>query len=384
MDNSLRRFVYLLVSLASIVIIMLGIRTAATVINAILLAALITIAILPVAEWLVKKGWSQTMAVAGTLVVVVGVLVLLVFLTWISIGRITASLATIVATTPDSAPEAMAQEQMDNLLSQWQGLYTQADSTQVLAAVVSIVGPFITQAITVIMILVFMLSAAMTTPLAKQLEKFSSSENIDRLTSVTRDVQQYITLTTLVNVITGGVTTIFLLIAGIDFAILWGIMTWLFGYIPFIGFWIPLIPPVVLAWADYGLPMAVLVFAVIAGINAVAENYVKPRIMGEGLKVSPLIIFISLIVWGWVLGVTGALLAVPLTILITSVLDYFEGTRWITALIRTSDVKEGERSDAMNRLTGVWENAESLWRGGGNEEGKPPPKRKRSHSEGSE
>lgn len=380
MDNSLVRLTYLLVALASVVIIMLGIRTAATVINAILLATLITIAVLPVAEWLVKKGWSQTMAVVGTLTVVVGVLALLVFLTWISMGRISASLATIVDSVPESEPEAMVQNQVDSLLTQWQGLYTQADSTQVLATVVSVIGPFLTQAITVIMILVFMLSAAVTTPLAKQMEKFSSSENIERLTSVTRDVQQYITLTTIVNVITGVVTTLFLFIAGIDFALLWGIMTWLFGYIPFIGFWIPLIPPVVLAWADYGLPMALLVFAVIAGINAVAENYIKPRIMGEGLKVSPLIIFISLIVWGWVLGVTGALLAVPLTILITSVLDAFEGTRWITALIRTSEAEAGERSDAVKRLRGFWDSAETLWRG----EEKPPPTGRRSHSEGSE
>jgi predicted PurR-regulated permease PerM len=195
------------------------------------------------------------------------------------------------------------------------------------------------------------------------LEAFSNSDNLNRLNQVTLDVQQYIWITTLINAITGILNMIFLWIVGVDFAVLWGIMTWLFGYIPIIGFWIPLIPPVLLAWAEFGLPMAIFVFAVIALINVAAENFIKPRVMGESLEVSPLVIFVSLVFWGWVLGAAGAILAVPLTLLVTSILDSFEGTRWMTALIRVAPVKEGERKEAYQRLRGALDKAGDLWRG---------------------
>jgi predicted PurR-regulated permease PerM len=364
MDRSLLRFVYLLVAIASIFIIILGLRTAATLINAILLAALITIAIVPVASWLVKKGWTPTMAVVGTLLVVVAVLALLVFLTWVSVSRITASMEISVMDMVAALPAIGEPEQMDEWLEQLQVLSSDEEASQVLTAVVTFLGPFISQTITVLMILIFMLSAAITTPISQQLEIFSKSTGIDRLTDVTRDVQHYISITTVINLITGLLTTIFLWIAGVDFAVLWGIMTWLFGYIPVVGFWIALIPPVFLAWEEFGLPRAIMVFVVITLINGATENFIKPRVMGESLKLSPLVIFVSLVFWGWVLGAAGAILAVPLTLLVAGVLDSFEETRWMTALIRVTPVEPGERQVAFKRLHRIWESAGDLWRGG--------------------
>lgn len=363
MDRSLLRFVYLLVSLASIVIIILGLRTAATLINAILLAALITIGILPVAQWLIKKGWKPSLAAMATLLVVAAVLAVVVLLTWYSIGRVSQALQMDLGDVVSTLPTTDEPAQIDSWLVQLQELYSDRQASQILEVAVGFVAPIVTQGITVLMILIFMLGTAVTTSISKQLEQFSTGENIERITRITRDVQQYISITTLINAATGLLNTIFLFVLGVDFALLWGILTWIFGYIPIIGFWIPLIPPVLLAWVEFGLPMAIVVFVGISIINIAAENFIKPRVMGDSLDVSPLVIFISLVVWGWVLGAAGAILAVPLTLLVASVLDSFEGTRWITALIRVTPAQEGDRDVAVKRLRGALGKAEDFWHG---------------------
>jgi predicted PurR-regulated permease PerM len=142
----------------------------------------------------------------------------------------------------------------------------------------------------------------------------------------------------------------------VDFALLWGILAWFLGYIPSIGFWLALIPPVILAWAQYGVTTALIVFAGYVLINGSVQNILQPRMMGERLQISPVVVFVSLFVWGWLLGGIGAILAVPLTMMILIVLDSFDGTRWLVVLVRFSPGHtEGERREALGRVQGMWD-----------------------------
>jgi predicted PurR-regulated permease PerM len=148
---------------------------------------------------------------------------------------------------------------------------------------------------------------------------------------------------------------IFLAILGVPLAILWGIFSWLAGYIPAIGFWIALIPPLLVAWATQGLQTAAIVFIGYVVINGSIENFVKPRVMGEGLNLSPLLIFVSLFVWGTILGAVGAILAVPITLMMLSVLDAFEATKWIVVLTKPASASdEHEKKEAGLRLKNLW------------------------------
>jgi predicted PurR-regulated permease PerM len=116
-----------------------------------------------------------------------------------------------------------------------------------------------------------------------------------------------------------------------------------------------MIPPVLIAWVTLSVPTAAIVFVGYVVINGSVENLIKPRIMGQGLNLSPLVVFVSLFFWGWLLGAIGAILAVPLTMTILSVLDSFEATRWIGVLAQSpSSSEEHEKTEANLKLKNIW------------------------------
>jgi predicted PurR-regulated permease PerM len=149
--------------------------------------------------------------------------------------------------------------------------------------------------------------------------------------------------------------TIFLLLLGVDYALLWGLLAWFMGYIPSIGFIIALIPPVLMAYAQYGLETALIVLVGYILINGGVQNFIQPKLMGQRLKISPVVVFVGLFIWGYLLGGIGALLAVPLTLLVLIIMENFEGTRPLAILMRyTGEEKEEERKQAEQHVKGLW------------------------------
>jgi len=128
-------------------------------------------------------------------------------------------------------------------------------------------------------------------------------------------------LRTEINLVGGIGVAILLLLGGIDFALLWGLLFFLFGYIPYLGFYMAAIPPMLLGLFEYGPIGALGVLAGISIINLLIENVIFPSIAGKGLKLSPSIVFLSLFYWSYVLGTAGALIAVPLTMAVKLILE---------------------------------------------------------------
>jgi len=133
----------------------------------------------------------------------------------------------------------------------------------------------------------------------------------------------------------------------IPFALLWGVLAAILSFIPSIGFIFSVIPPMILAFAQYGWEAALIVLLGYWIINGTVDNIIKPRFIGEGLNLSILVIFISVILWGWVLGPIGGLLSVPITLMFkTMVLDSHDNTRWLSNMMNTgenlSDKTSGE------------------------------------------
>ena len=117
-----------------------------------------------------------------------------------------------------------------------------------MSAAAAFAGQVIGQSVIVLLVFIFMLSAAVTTSLSDKFEEAISSRAANRISDLTQGVQQYISITTLINLAVGVGNAILLLILGVPFAVFWGILAWLMGYIPTVGFWIAMIPPLVLAW----------------------------------------------------------------------------------------------------------------------------------------
>ena len=248
MDNPSNRLVIYLVALASIFIVMFGIRETASIINPILLASVITIAVLPIPGKLTKRGLPGWLALILTILAVVLLLVLVMATVFFSVTQLSIALPTYMA---DAATSTSAEAS---------GSETTTSTTELTIQY----GPFFQSIIAAVLdmlvqfgialaIFFFMISAAMSLPSAVRLGLDPRAQIIGKVTKLTEDVRHYLTILTGINLLVGLGDTIFLMYLGVDFAVLWGLLAWFMGYIPSIGFMIALIPPMLMAYAQYGL-----------------------------------------------------------------------------------------------------------------------------------
>ncbi len=181
MNKSLTSFVYLMVVLASIVIIMLGIQLSAYLINSILLAAVITVTVMPLPTKMIQRGTKPSVAFILTLLVVVVGLGLIVALIFVSIGNMSSEvlLDDVSPTAAGSGEES--QTQLEQILSSTQNLLAPDQANQILAAAATFAGQVIAQSMIVLLVFIFMLSAAVTTSLSDKFEQATSSRAAKRI-----------------------------------------------------------------------------------------------------------------------------------------------------------------------------------------------------------
>src|ERR671911_234646 len=157
-----------------------------------------------------------------------------------------------------------------------------------------------------------------------------------RLTVFGRNVVRQLGLRAIVNLVTGAGVVVLMFVLGVDFPLMWGILTFFLSFIPWIGLPLAVAPAVVLALAEHGIERALLVIAGVIVINVLAENALSPMLMGRGLSLSPTVLFIGFIFWAWLLGGPGAFLAAPLTIFLVLMLETFPETRWLARVMGIS------------------------------------------------
>jgi AI-2 transport protein TqsA len=353
-NNLSSRLVVYLVGAAAIFVILFGIRASAPIINPILLALVITITVLPVPSRLTKRGMPGWLALVLSVLLVVVLLGLVIATVFFSITKLSTDL-------PKYMSSASAQASQD--LSSTTSAPTSIQIDQVITSV----GPVLQGAIArvanllvefglALAIFFFMISAAMSLPTASRLGLDPNTPIVGRVTALTEDVRKYMTVLTFVNFLVGLGDALLLWFLGVDYALLWGMLAWFMGFIPSIGFIIALIPPVLLAYAQYGFKTALIVLVGYILINGGVQNFYQPKVMGQRLKISPMIVFISLFVWGYLLGGIGAILAVPMTMMVLIIMENFKGTRPLAVLMRyTGEEHKAERQEAARNIKDVWD-----------------------------
>jgi len=359
LENTPSRLVIYLVAIASIFLILFGVRAAATIINPILLAMVITITVLPIPSRLARRGLPGWLSLVLTILLVAGILLAVILTVFFSITRLTGQLPLIINSTIETAAQELP-SWLDNIVADLEQAQKTLQLSPIIQAVAGIVFSLLVQFGMALLIFFFMLSAAISLPTPTRLGLNPDTPIISRVSGLTEDVRRYMTILTGVNFLVGMGNTVFLLILGVDYALLWGILAWFMGYIPSIGFIIALIPPMIIAYAQYGLSTALIVLAGYVVINGGVQNFIQPKIMGQGLKISPVVVFISLFVWGYLLGGIGAILAVPLTLLILVVMENFPGTSSLTVLLRyTGKPKDEETRKAEQEAKNMWDKLKS-------------------------
>jgi predicted PurR-regulated permease PerM len=306
----------LLLGTAALVVIAAGIRQSAPVLNSILLAMLLTVTVVPAFDALRRRGVSKGLAVVLTSMLLAGVLVAMLGI----LGLTGTRLIQVLPHYQDQA-EALRQD-ITNLLAA-RGIEPDrvlsldlVDPNRLLglaAGFLSGLGKVLSQALLLILIVAFFL--------AERGLKDQTFEPDGTAGRVARDVRQYLLLTSFTGLGFSALVWVVMMLVGTDLALVWAVLAFVFNFVPNVGIILSVIPPVILTLLEHGWQRAVIVLGAFLVLNFVVDNLVKPRVMQRGLDVPPIVALLSLMVWAYLLGPIGTLLAVPLTIAIRRVLE---------------------------------------------------------------
>ncbi|MCA9036140.1 MAG: AI-2E family transporter, partial [Planctomycetaceae bacterium] len=205
------------------------------------------------------------------------------------------------------------------------------------ATLAATVSQILSNSLLILLTVVFILLEASTVP-QKLTAAFGAENRPDiKYQEIVENVQSYIVLKTVVSIGTGLLIAVWLRLFGVPYAGLWGMLAFLLNYIPNIGSIIAAVPALAVAWLDLGLSPCIACGIGYVLVNVFVGNFIEPRLMGRGMGLSPLVIFCSMLYWGWTLGPVGMLLSVPLTMGLRVGLEAFKDTKWIGVLLGNAD-----------------------------------------------
>ena len=315
---------------------------AANLINSLMLGIIIVLSASPLLHWLQRKKAPDWLAYVITLLAIITVFGVLVVLLVVAVDRLADSIPTYQAQLRDTIDSielfledlGLAGIELSEALSL---VDPSALIDWILGFFSGLVGVF-SDIVVIALIVVFLLIDTFSLPQKVAAEVKAGNTYVKRIFEFGTDIRQYVYITTVVGLVTGFFDTIWFVVWGVDFAVLWGILAFLLSYIPTIGFWLAAIPPTFLALLESGPITALFVFLGIVLINGFAENVVKPRSMGSGLNLSPFVVVFSVIFWSAVLGPFGAILSIPMTLIIKElVLEVDPQNAWMARFLSAGE-----------------------------------------------
>lgn len=327
----------------AVLAVLFAMRAAQAIVVPTLMAFFLAVVAESAVAWLKKKGLSRILAIL--------LVVAVIFVALFSMGLL---LGTSIQDLSARAPEYQQrlQEQIDSLLAgtgssrigtNAAGLLERLSPDAALTLATGLltgVSDLFSNAFLILFMMIFMLLEVPS--FVAKLEALGGSPGT--WASIGKSVRGYLGIKTLTSLATGVLVTVMLAVLGVDFAVLWGLLAFLLNYVPNIGSILAAVPAVLLALLLNGLTSALLVAAGYVLINLIIGNVLEPRIMGEGLGLSTLVVFLSLVLWGWLLGPVGMLLSVPLTTTLKILLETREATRPIAVLLGGGPASRDESS----------------------------------------
>jgi AI-2 transport protein TqsA len=201
--------------------------------------------------------------------------------------------------------------------------------------ILSTLSSLLTNGFLILLTVVFILLEAADLPKKLRIVLKNPERSLSTIEKFSQDAKRYMVIKTLISTATGLTIWLWLLILGVDYPVLWGTLAFLLNYVPNIGSIIAAVPAVLLALVQLGVGSALLTTLGFVVVNIVLGNLVEPKLMGRGLSLSALVVFLSLVFWGWVLGPIGMILSVPMTSLAKIALESYEGTRGLAFMLGT-------------------------------------------------
>jgi AI-2 transport protein TqsA len=335
-QNNSQQGIRFLIIAAAIVIIIWGINQAQSVLVSFLVAVFFAIIGTPPVLWLERKRVPSVVAV---LLVVAGMITILMI-----VGAIVgASINSFYTKLP--VYQTRLQEQisafhaflatrgihgMDKILL---GYINPAAVMNLTALLLAGLGSALSNIVLILLTVAFILFEASSFPVKLRAVLGHPQQVFPQFTRFVGDIERYMVIKTLISLTTGILIGIWLFILGVDFPILWGFLAFLLNYVPNVGSIIAAIPAVLLALVQLGIGSAVMATAGYVAVNLILGYVVETKLMGWRLGLSTLVVFLSLIFWGSLLGPVGMVLCVPLTMTLKFACENNKGTQWIAVLL---------------------------------------------------
>ncbi len=337
-----------LFSLACVVVIVAGLKAASSLLVPFLLAMFVAITCAPLLSWLRKHKVPTALAV----LCIICLIALFALLVVVFLG---ASITDFSSRLPEY------QKQLSGKISEYllwvDDLGAEIPSTTVSdifnpGLVMSLIGNtlarlrvVLTNTVFILLTVIFILFEITSFPRKIAVAFDDSERSLDQLERIGANINRYLAIKSVTSGLTGVLVGVFVWIMGLDFPLLWGVLAFLLNYIPTIGSFIAAIPALLLALVQLdgaGFLMVCLGYVL---INFGVSNGLEPRLFGKGIGLSTLVVFVSLVFWGWVLGPIGMLLSVPLTMIVKIAMEDNPQTRWISIFLgpdpKTKNKEEG-------------------------------------------
>ncbi len=330
---------------AACVVIIAGMKASTVILVPFLLSAFIAIISAPPMFWLQRKGVPSVLAMLIVVSGALGLVVLIGTLVGQSINDFSQDLPVYqekIKAQTAALLAYLAKLGVDTQSLALTEIFDPGAAMKLAATVLNSLGNVLTNGFLILMTVIFILLEAASFPHKLQAIKGAPEASLDRWEHFLNDVKQYMAIKTWISLATGVIIAIWATLLGVDYPLLWGLLAFALNYVPNIGSIIAAVPAVLLALVQLGLFKALVLACGYVTVNLVMGNAIEPRFMGKGLGLSTLVVFLSLLFWGWVLGPVGMLLSVPLTITAKIALDSREETRWLAVLLGPEKAVHGK------------------------------------------
>lgn len=345
-----------IVGLAAVIVVIYGMQMAKVLLVPFLIAAFLALITVRPMLWMQQKKGVPSI-IAALIIVIVIMLILAV------VGTILgSSIADFTAALPvyQARLDVIVDRVLDffvkhlNADASMQNLGDMIDPGWAMGLVASILNSLkgvLTNTFLIIFTTIFILLEASSVGTKVEAAFGRSANSLERPRIFLQNLGRYLGIKTIVSFATGLCAGVLTWAIGLDFPLLWAMLAFLLNYIPTIGSIIAAVPAILLALVQLGPAAAGATAIGFAAINVVFGNAIEPRLMGYGVGISPLIVFVGLVFWGWVFGPVGMLLSVPLTMTLKLALESDERSRWIAILIgseRDAQYALNSRADLKN------------------------------------
>jgi AI-2 transport protein TqsA len=338
-----------LMVLAAAAIVAGAIKLAATVVAPFLVAACIAIAVQPIFRWVHGSRIPNVSAIVISLLAVIGMLAGVGALLVLALANLSGSAAQYVASLHQVQVQTTIWLEAHHQHALGQSLYASRLDTLLQEATTYLVmglPTLVSTVATVLLLIVFMLLEVTTMPKRVHAALGWSPATFSDFSRTMAEIQRYLSVKTATSAATGLCCGLWCWAWGVPNPALWGLVTFALHYVPTVGSLVAAMPPVFLALTAFGIGRAGVVAGGLAVFSLIIGNIIEPNALGRSLSVSPLIVLVSMFVWGWLLGPIGALLSVPLTLIAKIVLWNTSDLHWVAVLLGPTPAVQARNSDS--------------------------------------